>query len=147
MAIFVVRISARGAHTACRDFNILLNECQVYGSGIWDNDHKNRMNVGDVLLFICGGDCDSIHALTLTHKLSGTNERSRNKWINTAYSTTAIKNTSHREVIRLKPLGQLSIDWFEISRIFGYKPTYIPRGCNRVAKPNATMETLLPLIQ
>jgi hypothetical protein len=149
MAIFVVRISSRpgAARTASRDFNTLLNECQVYGSGIWDNDHKNRMKVGDVLLFICGGDCENIHTFTIKCKLSDTKERSRNKWMNTAYSTTAIKKTSHREVIRIKPLGQLSIDWFDMSRIFGYKPTYIPRGCNRVAKPNATMETLLPLIQ
>jgi hypothetical protein len=131
---FICRISnaAGAAATGISDFQRFRHEIDLYGSGIWDNTHKNAMKVGDVIGFITGPDCEETTFYTMTTVLP-LEFRQENNWNTAAYSNTSTGDVNHREVIRLSPLAEVGVkDWKVLRTSLGYSPIYVPRGATRM---------------
>ena len=137
-SIFIARINnkSKASKVVYKDFERFQEELKVYGSGLWDKDYRNVINVGDYLGFITGGDYDDqiIEFYVVSHELS-LDERKLNSWNTTPYSSSADSNVDHRIPIRLVESKFPKQNWKELyKRSGGEKDKYTPRGVTRSLK-------------
>lgn len=130
---YVVRINQkpqRKTMNIVKDFNYLLNELKQFGTGKWDKDTHNRIQVGDFIGFIL--DDGLVHFYKIIDEDKNGNRHSH--WhSDVPYNqTTNASSPSHRDVIVLTSQGHFTHPWESLKKDAGYKDNYMPRGTTKV---------------